>query len=182
MALRDRLRALSARTQSDVLGLFERWQAGVISRDEFVAAAAAVIARANGRAVQFADRSAAIQLSRLLRTEVPVEPFDLGDQRSRIGDGLTTLLDEDPDIAEDRRELAESQRRRLSRMSRNEPLQRGQEAFQAALVASAVGWVRVTGPNACPLCEQWDDGEVRRATVRMPRHTGCSCVQRPARL
>ena len=182
MSLRSSLRDLSAQAQDRVLGLFERYQGGGITRSEFIAAASAVIAQANGRAIRTADRAAAIQLSRLLRTEVPPEPTDLGDQRSRLRDALGTLLDEQPEIATTAALLAESQRRRLGRLARAEPLSVGQTALQRNLQRRDMGWVRVTGPDPCPLCIEWDDGQVRPASVSMPHHVGCSCVQQPARL
>ena len=182
MALRDRLRDLAGDAESDVVGLFDRWQGGGLTETEFVRAAAAAIARANARAIRTADRAAAIQLSRLLRREVEPLADDVDDPRDRLTDSVSTVLAEDPDIAETPQELAESRRRRLGRLARNEPLERGSEAFAAALVASRVGWTRATGPDACPLCETWDDGQVRPAYVSMPRHPNCSCVRRPARL
>lgn len=182
MALRDRLRDLSSEAQSDVFALFDRYEGGGLTREQFVAAVAAVIARADGRAVRVADRAAAIQMSRLLRAQVAPEPTELEDQRPRLRDAVTTLLDERPEVATSAALLAVSQRKRLGRLARAEPLQRGQEAVQANLERREVGWVRATGPDPCPLCQEWDDGEVRPASVPMPHHTGCSCVQRPARL
>jgi hypothetical protein len=181
MSYRDRLRSVAATSQRQVLDLFDRWQSGGMSRDEFVAAASAVIAQANGRAITLSDRAAAVQLTRLLR-ETP-EPFvaDVPDPRERLRDGLTTLLDERPEVAVTAAALVESQRRRLTRLARNEPLERGQERFQNMLRVNDVGWVRSTGPDPCPLCDEWDDGKVRSADSRMARHTGCSCVQTPAR-
>ena len=182
MSFRDRLRDLAADTERDVLRLFDRWQGGGLSETEFVAAVAAVIARANGRATATSDRAAAIQLSRLLRREVDPLGQDIDDPRGRLTDGVRTLLDEDPDIAETPQELADSRRRRLSRLARNEPLQAATAATAAAFASRQVGWRRGIGPDACPLCETWDDGQVRPASVSMPRHTNCSCVQVPARL
>lgn len=182
MALRDRLRGLSAETQKRVLSLFDRWQAGGLTQAEFVGAVAAVIARADGHAVRLADRSMAIQLSRLFREPVEQEPTELEDQRARLSNSVSTLLAERPEIATSAALLVESQRKRLGRLARAEPLQVGQTAVQANLERAELGWVRVTGPDPCPLCEEWDDGEVRPASVHMAHHTGCSCVQQPARL
>jgi hypothetical protein len=182
MALRDVLRDLSAQTQSTVLSLFERFEGGGFTRDEFVAAAAAVIAQADGRAVRAADRSVAIQLSLLSREQIDTEPSGLEDQRPRLREALNTILDERPEIATSAALLAASQRKRLERIARSEPLRRGQEAVQKSLQRNGFGWVRAVGPNACPLCQEWDDGEVRSADVPMPHHTGCSCVQVPVRL
>lgn len=182
MALRDRFRQLSAQAQRDVWDLFDRWQAGGLSEAEFVAAAAAVIARADGRAARLADRAMAVQLSRLLGRRIPPDPTDLKDQRPRLTESVTTLLAERPEIATTAAALAVSQRERLGRLARSEPLSVGQHAVQKNLEREQVGWVRRTGPDPCPLCIEWDDGEVRPATVRMAHHPNCSCVQSPARL
>lgn len=182
MSFRGRIRELASGTEREVVDLFDRWQAGGMSEAEFVAAAAAVIARANGRTTRAADRAAAIQMSRLLRRRVSPLGLSTEDARDHVRKGIRTLLDEDPDVAETPEQLTESRRKRLSRLARNEPLQAAAAATGAALGARALGWTRGIGPDACPLCEEWDDGEVRPAEVRMPRHTGCSCVQIPARL
>lgn len=182
MSFRDRLRDLADESQREVQGLFDRFQGGGLSREQLVAAVAAVIARADGRAVRVADRSAAIQLTRLYRREVPTSGEAIEDQRPRLRDAVTTLLDEQPEIATTAGLLAASQRKRLGRLARNEPLQRGQERVQQMFARNNAGWTRAIGGDACPLCNDWDDGKVRPASVDMPRHTGCSCVQVPARL
>lgn len=182
MALRDRFRDLSAAAQRDVLALFDRHQAGGLSEAEFVAAAAAVVARADGHAARTADRAMAIQLSRLLRRRVEPEPTLIKDQQPRLRDSLSTLLAERPEVATTAALLADSQRARLGRLARSEPLSVGQTAVQKNLQRAETGWVRVVGPDPCPLCEEWDDGEVRPASVEMAHHPNCSCVQQPARL
>lgn len=182
MALRDRFRDLSAQAQTDVLALFDRWQAGGLTESEFISAAAAVIARADARAARTADRAMAIQLSRLLRRRVEPEPTDVGDQRRRLRESVTTLLADRPEVATTAVLLVASQRKRLGRLARSEPLSVGQTAVQRSLERERLGWVRMTGPDPCPLCEGWDDGEVRPAAVTMATHTNCSCVQSPARL
>lgn len=182
MALRDRFRDLSAAAQRDVLALFDRHQAGGLSESEFIAAAAAVIARADGRAARTADRAMAVQLTRLLRRRVDPEPTLIDDQQPRLRGSVSTLLAERPEIATTAALLAASQRARLGRLARSEPLSVGQTAVQKNLQRAQTGWVRATGPDPCPLCQRWDDGEVRPASVPMAHHTNCSCVQRPAQL
>lgn len=182
MSLRDRLRDLSAQAQTDVLDLFDRFQAGVLTEPEFIAAAAAVIARADGRAARAADRAMVIQLSRLLGRRIPPRPTELADQRPRLRESVSTLLAERPEIAVTASALVLSQRKRLGRLARSEPLSMGQTAVQKNLQRERLGWVRVTGSDPCPLCIEWDDGEVRPAEVAMAHHPNCSCVQRPARL
>lgn len=182
MALRDVLVRLSGEAQRNVERLFDRWRGGGLSEQEFITAVAAVIARADQRATTVADRAAALQLSKLLSRQVNAVPTDLADQQSRLRQSLRTLLDERPDVAPEGAALAESQRRRLGRLARAEPLQRGQEAVQGHLRREGAGWTRALGADPCPLCEEWADGQVRPAEINMPRHPNCSCVQRAARL
>lgn len=180
MAFRDALRRIAGASQTEVLGLFDRFQEGGISEGEFTAATAAVIARADGRAVRVADRAMAIQLSRLLRRDIPPEPTVIDNPAPRLRDSVRTLLADHPEIATTAVLLADSQRKRLARLARSEPLTRGQEAIQTNLKRNRVGWVRSTGPDPCPFCTDLDDGVVRSADVDMAAHAGCSCVQQPA--
>lgn len=182
MALRDRFRDLSAAAQRDVLSLFDRHQAGGLSEAEFIAAAAAVIARADNTAARTADRAMAIQLSRLWRRRIAPEPTLVADQQPRLRNSLSTLLAERPEVATTGALLAASQRARLGRLARSEPLSVGQTAVQKNLQRSSTGWVRRTGPDPCPVCIEWDDGVVRPSEVPMAHHANCSCVQQPARL
>lgn len=151
----------------------------------FLAAGAAVVAFAASRAVAAADLSLAAALA------VPgVPPLPLGllpddGTADRARRGLSTLLAllpgdplADGAAAAVRREPITA---RAVRLARAESLAAGQSAYTDGMTRHGVsGWVRVTGPDPCPLCtELAARGEVLPPDHRMGRHTGCSCVQRP---
>lgn len=182
MALRDRLRDVAGETQRAVDQLFARWQGGGLSRDEFVAGVAAAIARANQRATTVADRAMAVQLARTLGRDIEPQPTELPELQPRLRKSVASVLDENPEVATTAAVLAESQRKRLGRLARSEPLGYAQRSIQGHLDREGAGWERATGPDPCPLCTELDDGVVRPASVDMARHPNCSCVQRPARL
>lgn len=182
MALRDRFRELASGANEEVLGLFNRYERGGLSRSDFVAAAAAAIARAEGRAVRTADRGMAVQLSRLLRREIRPEPTQLDEQQPRLTGAMNTLLDAEIETATTPALLIASQKERISRLAHADVLQVAQRAVQRQLQVYQMGWVRRTGSDPCPLCQEWDDGVVRPADVEMAHHVSCSCVQEPAKL
>lgn len=183
MTVRDRLRAVAGGSQRDVLSLYDRWLRGGLSERQFVTAAAQVIANADQTANRIGSVAAAVQLTALLERQVDVNRRDLDDQTPRLTDAVGSVLAARPESVDDD-QLPQSRRERLTRIARAEPLYAGQSAFAAALVAApvAVGWRRATGPDPCPLCTRLADGVVRPSSVRMATHTGCSCVQVPARL
>lgn len=185
MSFRDRLRDIAGEAESEVLRLFDRYDGGGLTRSEFERSVAAALAQANGRSVELADRAAAVQLTRLFNREVEPEGVDrdLDRDRERLTESVADLLDAEPEVvAAGAVGLAASQRKRLARLARNEPLQRGQETVQRRFQRREVGWTRRVGADACPLCNDWDDGRVRPASIDMPRHVNCSCVQAPQRL
>ena len=182
MSFRDRIRDLAAEAQREVVNLFDRWQRGDLTESQFVSAVATVLASANARGVRTADRSAALQIARQLRREVDPVAEPVPDDRPKLRDAVTTLLAERPEIAVTPALLVASQRDRLQRLARSEPLRNAQRRFQKNLDAQEMGWTRAIGPDACPLCREWDDGQVRPASVPMPHHPGCSCTQVPAPL
>ncbi len=178
MTVRETLAGLAGRTEREVLALWDRQRVGTITRYQFVLLAAAVIARANHRAVTVADTALALQLSRMLRK--PVAPLGLVtlDDQGRLRKAVGTVLTADVDLGGEA--LVASQAARLGRLARAEPLDAGQDAIQTAMQNHKVkGWVRVTDANACPICEEWADGVERPASVRMARHTVCGCAQQP---
>lgn len=151
----------------------------------FVAAGAAVVARAASRAVMAADLSLAAVVAPPGAPPLPLGLLPVDGTADRAARGLTTLLGtldgappSDPELAALRREPITA---RAVRLARAESLAAGQGAYTRGMTAHGVpGWVRVTGPTPCPLCA----GLALRAEVlppdhRMAKHTGCSCVQKP---
>lgn len=176
MSYRGAMRQLAQETDTDVQRLYAD------RGPQATALIAAVIARANTRAFTLADIALAAQLSMILRRPVPPAGVTRDVERHqrdvlRLVNSVGTLLAAKPETVAD---LAESRVVRLSRLARAEPLAASQAGRQEAMADQQVqGWRRVTGPNACPLCREWDDGQVRPTSIRMAHHTGCSCVQEP---
>ena len=179
MALRDVLVGVSAATRVRVLRLWDLHEAGVVDRDEFVEAAAAVIAVGNEQAVSAADVELAVQLA----VDDDVDPVGVdrpaGDV-DRLMLSVGTVLAADVVTADTAEQMSESRAARLGRLSAAEPLAAGQDGFMAAMAARAVpGWIRVTDSDPCPLCQTLSDGRVRPPTVPFVRHPGCTCMQQP---
>lgn len=152
----------------------------------FLAAGAAVVARAASRATAAADLSLA-----LADPGTPALPLGLTSEPGvavRARKGLATLLDELPGDPPDDGEAAAARREpitaRAVRLARAESLDAGLKAYRDGMTRRGVrGWTRVTGPDPCPLCAGLAArNEVLPADHRMATHVGCSCVQRPTTL
>lgn len=179
----QRVGELTDLTEQRVLGLWERQTSGAISRDQFVAAAAAQVAAGNARATSLADVALAVAIADQLGA--PLSPLGLLPDpthvdQPRLRDAVRAVLAADIATATTREELAASQAARLARIARDEVPGTASAAMTAAMRERGVpGWTRVLSADACPLCEGWADGTVRPPTVEMARHTACACVQQP---
>lgn len=151
----------------------------------FLGAGAAVVALGASRAVAAADLSLAAALA---APGVPALPLGLLPDEGtadRARRGLATLLGLLPGDSPSDGVAAAARREpitaRAVRLARAESLAAGQAAYTEGMTRRGVsGWVRVTGPDPCPLCAGLAArGEVLPPDHRMATHTGCSCVQRP---
>lgn len=174
---------LGTQTEREVRALWARHEAGEIDRATFVTLAAARIARSNRRAVAMADLALATRIAQVMRrppTTLGLLPDDREVDQPRIAKSVRTVLAEQIVTAGSATELAESRATRLGRLARAETQSTVQDATQRGMAERQLpGWTRETDPDPCPLCTGWADGVVRRPTVRMIRHVGCSCVQQP---
>lgn len=180
MSLRDVLDRLTAKAEAEVLALWERHQAGAITRSSFVTLAAAAIARSNARGTAVGDLAvAAAVMAQLGRPAAPVG-LPVADDQPRLRKAVTSVLDDDPAYPDTADELAASQSLRLARLARAEPANATQDAVGEAMRRHPVkGWTRGLSAKACPLCRSLADGVMRSPDTRMARHAGCSCVQQP---
>lgn len=182
--LHARAGALAAASEHDVLVLWRRRLAGELSEPAFTRLAALVVARSNLRAVMLADLALTAALMHHLADVVHplgLQPTDAEIDAARLGAAVGTVLAAEIKSVSTAEELVESRRVRLARLARAEPLSTTQDALGRAMTERDVaGWTRETSAKPCPLCTQWADGQIRPPTVRMARHTGCSCVQQPA--
>lgn len=179
-AFRDGVARLADEAEQEIAALYARFERGQIDRDEFIALAAALIARARARGVGLADLSLTADIIRaLLTTESPwgIAPPDNDNERLQIS--VATVLDADVSYSGD--ELRRSQRVRLERLARDSSAEAAVWAMAKVAIERGLkgGWVRMTDADPCKLCSGWADGVVRPWSVTMNRHTGCCCVPRP---
>lgn len=172
MTYRDELHGLAQQSEDDVVGVFDQFTAGEITRDVAIALIAAIIARANARAVTLADLSLAATL--MVTTGAPVaaagvlpDPTD----QTRLAKAATTLLD-----------VVDVTPARVARLGRVEPLNAAGKAFSEAIEKQPIvtGWKRGVSGSGCQLCTWWSrGGQVWPDSHIMPRHKGCTCTQIP---
>lgn len=179
MNYRTHLKELGARTEARVLALFDSYTAATITGPDFVAAAAATIAKANARAVAMADLSLAATL--MLEMGEPVAALGLSPKPGdvdRLTKAAQTLLAAETDP-----------RDRIARLGRVEPLDAAGEAYSDAISQreNVTGYRRGVSADGCELC-QWlakthldPAGYVYPAKQPMNRHKGCTCTQIPVR-
>lgn len=183
MSLASRVERLAAETERQVTGLWDRVRDGQVDEDGFVRHSARTVNRANARATGAADQSVAADLRR--QTGRPVRPAGIRPQneQGRLEGALRKIIGKDPEGVDDPDEIHQSKRSRLGRLARNEPSTAAQNTTRKALDHHSEitsGWVRtLAGPDNCPLCRKWADGKVRSTKVKMLRHPGCNCQQRP---
>lgn len=169
MTLRETLRGLSAATVAAVLALHARHEQGQLDREALIAAVAAVIARADSRAVALADLALAADVTRALQR--PVATLGL----TVAADTGTRLLT----AARTATERPETAAMRLARLAENEPLERAAEARAEGIRRSrhVTGWKR-QAHGGCPACMELASRDVTlNPRTPMWRHTGCSCTQ-----
>lgn len=180
---RDRALRLAGSSESAVLALWSRYEAGQLDDEQFRAVAGAIIAAHNARATTLADLALAAVLSAELgRLVVPLGLLPT-DDRPRLREALGTLLGrarglELPGAAAADRSAAETAM--VGRIARSEPLDAAQVTFQRGMQRRRVpGWTRGVGPKPCSLCSSLANGAVLSPSTPMARHKGCSCYQIP---
>lgn len=150
--------------------LHERWEAGDLTDEEFVALAAGVVLLAKSRATSIADVTLARELSQALGSRVgPLGLTVAKGEPARLRQALTTITtSENPS------------RERVARLADNEPKQAAAQARGRGITKSrhTTGWTRQASGIACKACRGLT-GTVLSKNTQMWRHTGCSCEQVP---
>lgn len=180
---RDAVGTLASRTEREVTALYERHQRGAIDRDQFVALAATVLARARAKGVALADLSFTAAIIRALgQRTAPLGLTAPPDDTERLRESVNTVLTQEVKTATTPEELKESQLARLTRLARDSAAEAAVFGFTESARRRGVrgGWTRETDLNPCPVCSNLADGVVRSWNVSMIRHTACACVPRPA--
>lgn len=164
---------LGERTAADVIGLYGN-VGDVLTYQEFLDTAPAMIARANFAGVQLAQAATntlLISAGQLMVTGAGLAVLDHALDQGRLLRAVSTCLEEV--------ETAES---RLQRLAASEPVETTQRAFGGLLDTTEAfeGWTRALEPDACQLCQWWArEGRVWPTGHSMPTHKGCQCTQRP---
>lgn len=172
MSYHDTLNRLAENVQADVLAAFEAWQAGALTRDQFIELTAALIARANARAVALADLALASTLTVELGQVRPTVGVTAPDDQGRLRGAVTTLV-----VAA----AAVDVTARLSRLATAEPAAAAQIAWVDGMGQwdDVEGWIRQLDADACELCQSWATDTVFPTTTKMLHHPGCQCTPKP---
>lgn len=167
MTTLDEVAAESVRDAGDV---HERWEAGELTDDQFVALAAAAVLRANTRATVLADVLLARELSGMVGSRV--SPLGLTLPRTevlRLRVAFGTLAAADQPAGARVARLADNEPKAAAAKARGEGIQRSPRT---------TGWTRTASSIACKACQRLT-GTVLSTNTAMWRHTGCSCTQTP---
>lgn len=170
MTYQDEIRKLGDETGEQVAVVVDDFLAEKITFDEAVAVIAALVAKANGRAVALADLSLAATL--MLQAGEPVPTLGLvppeGDA-DRLATAAATLL-----------AVPTLTRERGARLGRSEPLQMAARAYSEGIEKSDLvdAWTRKVSPGACEICQSLA-GATLPASTPMFHHKGCTCVPVP---
>lgn len=173
MSYHGTLNRLTEDVQAKVLAVFEAWQEGRLTEDQFVQLAAAYVAQGNVRAVALADLSLATELSVELGVAQPAIGVAAKDNISEVRSELSGLL------------LTVAAGLVVERLSTFVSAQQARAAYEARQEALnghevVVGWERRTNPGACELCQDWAKGNrTFSLSVEMLHHKGCRCTQKP---
>jgi hypothetical protein len=165
---------LADRTRSRVVALWRLVAAGQLTRAQFRARAAAVVAQANTAGVSLADVGLAAEITRVLRVPTPplgLKPNEIQLDQDRMADDIDRILDnDDPEAA-------------LGDWAGSEPLLTVANTVQTGMAQRGIErWVRQLSGTSCPLCTGWADGIARSVGTPMARHVGCDCIQAPVLL
>lgn len=176
----ERIRAEEQRAEREAIEALQRADAAAAAEDARREAAQDAAVRA---AEERADREAnAAERARMRAIEADYYRARRAAAEERRAEAAAARR-------EARRERRTAQRGRAERVARGEVASGAAETLTEALapVSEVVGWVRKPNADACERCIGWwkSGGDPRGASparpysVRMKRHNGCTCVQRP---
>ncbi len=179
--LRDGLQRLAQQTEWRIEGAFQRYEAGTLDKEAFVAVAATLLLRARARGVTLADIAVSVDATRALgQIAAPLGLAVPDGEGERLHRAVRTVLDQQVETPKTPEEMSESRRARLKRLARDSAAEATVWATNLAMGGQgATGWVRMTDPDPCPVCQSLADGVIRSPLVMMKRHTGCMCVPQP---
>ncbi|PRZ41913.1 hypothetical protein CLV47_10739 [Antricoccus suffuscus] len=160
-------------TAERLVGLHARLLAGELSREQFIALAAALVGRAQAQAYALADLSLAAWVTAQTGTAAPTLGLLASVNVDRLRDGLTTLIS-----VVDHDEPGP----RVARYGRAETAGAFQDAYSDGMRSrpEVGGYTRRLNVAACELCHWlYRDGYVWAASKPFHRHPGCGCHPEP---
>lgn len=169
----DLMATFAASTETELVALWERWEAGELSYEEFVALAVILLVRTRARAAALADVGAAADLS--VAAGAPVAPVGLEPEQDGPNLAHAALV-----AALAAEAYKTDPREAVAVLARSQALEAVQDATVAAYREheQVVGWTRVLNGGACELCQDLA-GDVLPVTAQMYHHKGCGCSTRP---
>lgn len=169
----DRLAELAASTDRRVMALYDSYEAGRITAEEFIDLAEQVLDAGSERATAVADNAAAVAAGAALgRVLLP-----LGSLRPSVAELAREVDAQDP-VGRPLRTLLED-RSAISVEAQDRVKVTGQAVFKKALAKHGVKkWRRVLDGGACELCQSLAKAELPIA-ARMYRHRNCGCTTQP---
>lgn len=183
----DQTQAASVRladaTGARLVALWALVEASDLDIAEFRRIASSVVAAANTQGVTLADLGLTAEVaSQLHRITAPLgmRPSEVQVDQARIARDIDRILADAPESATTEAALEQSRDAQLTRLGRSEVLLTVATAVGVGMaLRKAKGWTRQLTGTSCPQCEEWADGVLRPTDVRMARHIGCDCIQRP---
>lgn len=165
-----RLGTLSQRSARQVLAVLAQVDDGLVELSAVpeLVAVLTELGRVQAGALTTSELAVDLGLGSRLMFRAP----ELPDRTQAVRRAAETILNENPD------EYAV----RLERLARSEVSRAGQDAREEVIQKSELveGWTRGLDSTSCQLCRWWwRGGRVWPKSHRMPRHTGCTCVQVP---
>ena len=191
------LAELAASTETAVVQLVERWEAGELTDEQFAALATAAIARGQSAATALADLGVATAIGvstvGLLRDAGAVSRAaavarEVLSTAPRVAFGIgfnpTRMLKEVKEPGHDRewyrvRNQALKFIETAAMEARAEVLGTAQVASRRAIRAHGAGWVRKPNSGACEVCTSLRNDQPIPADTPMWTHKGCGCTQKP---
>lgn len=167
MSYTETLALLAVSTETAVVDLHARFEAGEFTEEVFVALAVAALVQADARGTGLADLALATTLSAQQGQPVPTVGLAPTGNPGRLRTAVLAALS------------AAVAAEALGVTARAETLASAQDAYARGMRAHEVAyWTRVLNGGACELCQDLA-GDVLPASADMYHHKGCGCTQRP---
>lgn len=160
---------IAGESQRVVLQLWNSYQAGRITADEFSQLAGETLGAYNEQAATVASVALSRDLSRL-GMDVDLYVADRSADTERLPKAFATLV---AAVASEANAVTVDS---VARLARVEPIAAAQDTYSEGLKKHDLRWTRSVSAGACQVC-QGLAGAVLPASVPMFHHAGCTCTQ-----